>query len=115
MRLFPTFLEILVVFGLICAVLAFIGANRPAKADFSAESRICPSYMVLTCQNRDFREKRPKTAKNRKYRRIPVESLSGRRLGTIEELPTGRIRYYDRRGNIVEDFRYLLPDRYRRD
>lgn len=91
-------------FGVLALIFAIFWGLSPVLAK-------CPSYMVLTCQNR---ENRSKTAKIRENRRIPVESLSGRRLGVIETSPTGRVRVYGRRGDVIEDFRFLMPT-YRRN
>lgn len=68
----------------------------------------CPSYMVLTCENSGKKVDKPR--KPRYYRRIPVEDLKGYRIGTIELMPTGRVRTYDRKGAIVRDIRILMPD-----
>lgn len=108
MRFYPLIFRIIVILALISAFFALLAENQPANAK-------CPSYMVLTCIDREKVENRRIRVEKRQNRRISVESLSGKRLGVVEELPTDRIRIYDRDGDVIKDFRILLPQRYWRN
>ena len=92
--------------------LAIFGAFLTFLAAETAVAYECPSYMVLTCA---ARQKPPETAEKRGWenRQVRIFNSEGDLAwkGRVETYaPTGRVRIYDREGDLVENFRLLLPD-----